>query len=117
MNVKIALITAIGCLIVGFIAGWIVTNWRLSASIAEEKAEQIQSNADHFRDATKKINDISSEYLRNAEPLKKQIAELKKELADEQKNNPVPADCRPDADRLRILKNAIAVANRAAAGQ
>ena len=44
MKVKTALITAVGCLIVGFIAGYIVTSWRLSASIAGEKAEVVQAN-------------------------------------------------------------------------
>lgn len=117
MNVKIALITAIGCLIAGFIAGWIVTNWRLSASIAEEKAEQIQSNADHFRDATKKINVEANQYVKKTYELKDEIDSLKKELAHAKKNHPIPADCRPDSDRLRILKDAVNAANRAAAGQ
>ena len=111
MNVKIALITAIGCLIVGFIAGWIVTNWRLSASIAEEKAEQIQSNADHFRDATKKINAEASQYSGNSGQLEKQIIELKKELSDAKKKHPLSAGCRIDADRLHILTKAVTAAN------
>ena len=85
----------------GLAIGWMVNGWRLSADSTTEKLSAVQSNADHFRDATKKINDSANEYLRNTEQLEKRIAELKKELAHAKKNHPVPADCRPDADRLR----------------
>lgn len=105
------------CLIAGFTAGWMVNGWRMSSSYQAEKAEVVQANADHFRDATKKVNDSANEYLRNTEQLERQIAELKKELAHAKKNRPVPADCRPDADRLRVLAEAVHTANRAAAGQ
>lgn len=105
-----------GYLIAGFAAGWIVNGWRLSSSYQAEKAEVVQANADHFRDATKKVNDSANEYLRNTEQLEKRIAELKKELADAKKNRPVPVECRPDPDRLRILADAVTAAN-AAAGQ
>ena len=102
------------CLIAGFTAGWLVNGWRMSSSYQAEKAEVVQANADHFRDATKKVNDSANEYLRNTEQLEKRIAELKKELAHAKKNRPVPADCRPDADRLRVLKDAVTAANTAA---
>lgn len=102
------------CLIVGFAAGWLVNGWRLSSSYMEEKAEVVQANADHFADVSKKVNDSANEYLRNTEQLEKRIAELKKELAHAKKNHPVPADCRPGADRLRILKDAVTAANTAA---
>ena len=107
------------CLIAvaAFTAGWIANGWRLSSSYQAEKAEVVQANADHFRDATKKVNDSANEYLRNTEQLEKRIAELKKELAHAKKNNPVPADCKPDPDRLRVLVEAVHTANRAAAGQ
>ena len=105
------------CLIAGFTAGWIVNGWRLSADSTTEKLSAVQSNADHFRDATKKVNDSANEYLRNTEQLEKRIAELKKELAHAKKNNPVPVECHPDPDRLRVLAEAVHTANRAAAGQ
>lgn len=98
----------------GFAAGWIVNGWRLSADSTTEKLSAVQAGADHFRDATKKINDSANEYLGNSEQLEKQIAELKKELAHAKKNRPVPADCRPDPDRLRVLKDAVTAANTAA---
>jgi alanyl-tRNA synthetase len=113
MNIKIATVTAIGCLITGFVAGCIVTDWRLSASAAKEKAEAVQANADYFRDATKKVNENATEHVKKSEQLKKQITELKKELAHVQKNRPVVDNCRPDADRLRVLQSAVDAANTA----
>lgn len=102
------------CLGVGFASGWLINSWRLSSSYQAEKAEAVQASADHFRDATKEINDSANEYLGNSEQLEKQIAELKKELVHAKKNYPVPVDCRPDADRLRVLKDAVTAANTAA---
>ena len=112
MNQK--LLIWIACLIAGFVAGWLVNGWRLSADSTTEKLSAVQAGADHFRDATKKINDSANEYLGNSEQLEKQIAELKKELAHAKKNRPVPADCHPDPDRLRILADAVTAANTAA---
>lgn len=110
-------ILIVACLIAAFTAGWMVNGWRLSSSYQAEKAEIVQVKADHFRDATKKVNDSANEYLRNTEQLEKQIAELKKELAHAKKNNPIPVECHPDPDRLRVLAEAVHTANRAAAGQ
>lgn len=114
MKVRVSI--ALVCLIAGFLAGCIVTNWRLSASYQQEKAEVVQANANHFADASKQINESAKDYIGKSEQLKKQIAELKKELAHAKKNHPVPADCHPGPDRLRVLKNAVTAAN-AAAGQ
>lgn len=111
---KDKLLVAVVCTIVGFLWGWMVNSWHLSSSYQAEKSEVVQSNADHFRDATKKVNEAATEHVRNTDELNKQIAELKKELAHAKKNRPVPADCRPDADRLRVLKDAITAANTAA---
>ena len=105
------------CLIAGFTAGWLVNGWRLSSSYQAEKAEVVQANADHFVDVSRKVNDSANEYLRNTEQLEKQIAELKKDLAHAKTNRPLPADCRPESDRLRVLAEAVHTANRAAAGQ
>ena len=104
------------CLIAvaAFTAGWMVNGWRMSADSTTEKLSAVQANADHFRGATKMVNDRANEYLRNTEQLEKRIAELKKELAHAKKNHPVPADCRPDVDRLRVLKDAVTAANTAA---
>ena len=115
-NMKQNIIIAV-CLIAGFTAGWIVNGWRLSADSTTEKLSAVQSNADHFRDATKMINEESNQYVRKTYELKKEIDTLQKELADAKKNRPLPVECRPDPDRLRVLAEAVHTANRAAAGQ
>ena len=98
----------------GFAAGWLFNGWRLSADSTTEKLSAVQSNADHFRDATKMVNETATEHIRNTDELNKQITELKKELAHAKNNRPLPADCRPDPDRLRVLKDAVTAANTAA---
>ena len=114
MNVWWKVGIALALMVLSFSAGWIVNGWRLSSAHQTEKAEAVQANADHFRDATKSINNSANEYLNNSGQMKTQIAVIKKELNDVQKTNPIPADCHPDADRLRIIKDAVTAANSAA---
>ena len=111
---KEKIINLVALFVVGFVAGWIANGWRLAADSTTEKLSAVQASADHFADASRKVNDRANEYLGNSEQLEKQIAELKKELAHAKKNRPVPADCRPDADRLRVLADAVTAANTAA---
>ena len=111
---KDKLLVAVVCTIVGFLWGWMANGWRLAADSTTEKLSAVQAGADHFRDTTKMVNETATEHVRNTDELNKQIAELKKELAHAKKNYPVPADCRPDPDRLRVLKDAVTAANTAA---
>lgn len=111
---KSKIIIAVVCLIIGFSAGWIVNGWRMSSSYQDEKAEVVQANADHFRDATKMINEAATEHVSKTYKLEEKIKELQKELADAKKNRPLPVKCRPDPDRLRVLKDAVTAANTAA---
>ena len=112
MNQK--LLVGIACLIIGFVAGWLFNGWRLSADSTTEKLSAVQAGADHFVDANKMINETAIEHVRNTDELNKQIAELKKELAHAKKNRPLPVDCKPDSDRLRVLADAVTAANTAA---
>lgn len=105
------------CLIAGFTAGWLVNGWRLAADSTTEKLSAVQANADHFVDVSKMVNEAATEHASKTYKLEEKIKELQKELADAKRNRPLPADCRPDADRLRVLADAVHTANRAAAGQ
>lgn len=104
------------CLIAGFAAGWLVNGWRLSADSTTEKLSAVQSNADHFADVSRKVNEAATEHVSKTYKLEEKIKELQKELADAKKNRPLPVECRPDSDRLRVLADAVHTANRAAAG-
>ena len=98
----------------GLAIGWIANGWRMSSSYQAEKAEVVQANADHFADVSRKVNTEANQYVKKTYELKNEIDSLKKELAHAKKNHPVPADCRPDPDRLRVLKDAVTAANTAA---
>ena len=111
---KEKIINLVALFVVGFVAGWIVNGWRLSADSTTEKLSAVQSNADHFRDATKMINEAATEHVSKTYKLEEKIKELQKELADAKKNRPLPVECRPDPDRLRVLKDAVTAANTAA---
>ena len=105
------------CLIAVFMAGWIANGWRMSSSYHAEKAEVVQAKADHFADVSRKVNEAATEHVSKTYKLEEKIRELQKELADAKKNSPLPVECRPDPDRLRVLAEAVHTANRAAAGQ
>lgn len=111
---KEKIINLVALFVVGFVAGWIANGWRLAADSTTEKLSAVQASADHFADVSRKVNETATEHVRNTDELNKQIAELKKELARAKKNRPVPADCRPDPDRLRVLKSAVTAANTTA---
>ena len=115
MNQK--LLIWIACLIAGFTAGWLVNGWRLSAASTTGKLSAVQANADHFVDVSKMVNEAATEHASKTYKLEEKIRELQKELADAKRNRPLPVECRPDPDRLRVLAEAVHTANRAAAGQ
>ena len=97
-----------------FGAGWIVNGWRMSADSTTEKLSAVQAEADHFRDVSRKVNEAAAEHVSKTYKLEEKIKELQKELADAKKNRPLPVECRLDADRLRVLKDAVTAANTAA---
>ena len=114
---KEKIINLVALFVVGFVAGWIVNGWRLSEKSTTEKLSAVQANADHFADVSRKVNEAATEHVSKTYKLEEKIRELQKELADAKKNRPLPVECRPDPDRLRVLKDAVHTANRAAAGQ
>ena len=111
---KEKIINLVALFVVGFAAGWIVNGWRLSADSTTEKLSAVQAGADHFADVSRKVNEAATEHVSKTYKLEEKIKELQKELAHAKKNRPVPADCRPDPDRLRVLKDAVTAANTAA---
>ena len=98
----------------GFAAGWLFHGWRLAADSTTEKLSAVQAGADHFRDVSRKVNEAAAEHVSKTYKLEEKIKELQKELADAKKNRPLPVECRPDPDRLRVLKDAVTAANTAA---
>lgn len=120
---KLAIAAAAGLAVavLGFGAGWTINGWRLGAELAGEKAARAQDQAAHAGAALATlqadaavIHQAATEYAGIKSTLAPKIAALTKEL----RNAPrLPADCRPDAVRVRNLDAAIDAANQAAAAR
>lgn len=107
----------IALLVVGFIGGALYKQRELNA-VRADYAEQVNLGLQANRELEKKLqtetNAIAVQYQSQKAVSDKTIESLKKELANAKKNHPLPADCRLDADRMRIIKAAVNHANNSA---
>ena len=105
---------AVALLIVGFISGALYKQRELNA-VRADYAEQVnlglQANRELERRLQSEVNSVAVQYQSQKSASDKTIESLKKELANAKKNHPLPADCRLDADRMRIIKAAVDSAN------
>jgi hypothetical protein len=102
-------------------ASWTVQSWRYDARIASLERDQQKGRADANADALSRlqadVNTVSEAATRAAAvapQLTAQVGNLTKALKNA---TPLPAGCRPDADRVRHLTTAVRAANDSAAGQ
>lgn len=100
--------------VLAFGAGWMANGWRLTSTFQKEKAKAVQEASDRYTEATQRLHDAAVEHVNMVTELEMKIDALKKDLANAKKKRPLPADCRPDDDRLRVLKSAVAAANATA---
>ena len=114
---KIKWTSIAGSILLAFFAGWKVNEWLINGRIETEKREQVESNYRALKTNTEQVNNVATGHVIEASKLEKRTGELKKELKNVQTNNPLPAGCRIDADRLHILTKAVRSANEAASGQ
>lgn len=115
-----ALAAAAGGMVAGLLVG-LGQEWRLGVQIADCQFQQAQAKADaataSLSQLTNDVQNIAVAARRaseTAEQLPMQIGVISKALKDAK---PLPTGCRPDADRVRNLNDAVRAANRAAAGQ
>jgi len=113
-------LAAVGAALVGLLlagaAGWIANGWRHDAEIAELRRAQTEYRAtlteaalaDVQADAAV-IRQAATEFAGIQSTLAPKMAALTKELRNAK---PLPAGCRPDADRVRNLDAAIDAANQ-----
>ena len=104
----------IACVIVGFLSGCTYKQRdldRLKADYAEQVQAGLQANRDLERRMADSTHAIATEYQTQKAADDRTIEQLRKELKNAQKNHPLPAGCRLDADRLRIIKTAVDTAN------
>lgn len=104
----------ISCVIAGFLGGCSYKQRELNR-IKEDYAEQVQAGLQANRDLEQRMADsthaIATEYQAQKAQSDKTIEQLKMELANAKKSNPMPAVCRLDDDRMRIIKAAVNHAN------
>lgn len=105
-----------------FVAGWVAQGWRASAAASEVKAEAAKAVAtsasqalDQFIERANQMADAASQAQAGATAIASTAAKIRKDVANVKA--PLPADCRPDAERLRNRNAAIEAYNRAATGQ
>jgi hypothetical protein len=108
-------------LVLGFGSGWQVNGWRLGAEIADlkgdyanEKKDQAESALVDFKEESKKIRAAADDFMAVQSSLDKKVNDIRKDLKHVQATSPLPADCLPDAGRMRILEDAVKAAREAA---
>lgn len=121
MKSSVLTIVAVGLLALAFAAGWAVNGWRAAAQIAELRLERAESAAlgaqkvlDDIEAATRKINASAASYAGARATLTASLKQITKDL---QSAKPLPADCAPDSERVRLLGAAVDAAKQAAAAR
>lgn len=115
---------AIGAMLLAagvFAAGWAANGWRKDADIAELTAARAQADLasanqaiGDLRAAGATIREKADEFAGIQTTLGAKLDAIRKDL----KNAPkLPADCRPDADRVRLMSDAVDAAKQAAAAR
>ncbi|WP_455154493.1 hypothetical protein [Cupriavidus campinensis] len=104
-----------------FAAGWAANGWRKDAEIAELTAARAQADLTSanqaigdLRTASTTIREKADEFAGIQITLGAKLDAIRKDL----KNAPkLPADCRPDAGRVRLMSDAVDAAKQAAAAR
>lgn len=98
---------------------WQVQAWRADARVAvlqkgvsDNAATQARAALDDLTAAAANINKAAAAAQADNKALAVQLAAIRKDLKNAK---PLPADCKPDADRLRSLTRAVEASNAAAA--
>ncbi len=87
----------------------------LAVQLADSKAQTVSVAASliQLQGFISKMDAAGGDYSAALAQINADFAALKKEFANATLK-PLPADCRPDAGRLRVLTNAVAAANKGA---
>jgi hypothetical protein len=113
---------AVLLLLAGASTGWVVNGWRMSAALAEarearavDSAESARSALADFAEGASKVRAMADSYNSERTALVGKLDQLSKDFKSYAKDKPLPADCRPDAGRVRSLSEAVAAAKQATA--
>lgn len=104
-----------------FGAGWTAQGWRKDAEIADMKAIASDARAELAEQAAAELQSAAVAMRASADDVRRSSTALKDNMAaitKGLKNAPaLPADCKPDAVRVRGLREAYDTAKRSASGQ
>lgn len=89
----------------------------LNIKIAEKKANDATASLKQFQTFISKIQLAAIDFGENQDALFAKLDRLHADFLKASNLKPLPADCRPDPDRLRILSASVAAANAAASGR
>lgn len=102
--------------------GWAINGWRLNNKLSDLKLEHAQAETVAHRQALEDlvsaslaVKQAADEYTSVEVATSRKIDLLRKEVGQYAKEKPLPADCRPDAVRVRKLSDSIDAANEAIA--
>lgn len=86
-----------------------------TVQLADSKAQtaSVTASLSQLQDFIAKMNAAGSDYTAALAKINADFAAIKREFVNATLK-PLPADCRPDAGRLRVLTDAIAAANKGA---
>ena len=112
-------ITALMAATLSATTAWQVQAWRFDTRIAvlekgvsDSVATQARAALDDLAAAAANINKAAAAAQADNKALAVQLANFRKDLKNAK---PLPADCKPDADRLRSLTRAVEATNAATA--
>lgn len=100
----------------GFYAGYrwqegAIANLKLADS--QEQTANIKASLVQLQDFIGTMHAADTDYGTKLDAINAQFAFLNTELSHAT-HTPLPADCKPDADRLRVLSDAVSAANQSA---
>jgi hypothetical protein len=113
-SIAVKIAAAVVLLLVGIGIGFQVQGWRKDAEISQLGSKQSNAALEDLKTASKAIKDQAAGFQLDTADLKTQMGALRKEFKNVR---PLPAGCKPDADRLRNLQQAVSTTNKAIAGQ
>lgn len=96
--------------------GYQTTIAEMRVTEAQTQTTSIQLSLEHLQKFISTMDSANTDYQASTQLLLTRLDGLQKEFHNATKASPLPADCRPDAERLRLLTSAVAAANDSSPG-
>jgi hypothetical protein len=114
---------AVVAVAIGFGTGWMVNGWRLESNLAvvqkdaaESRANSANAALDQLAGRLDSMNTATTAAQLDVSTLSAKMDLLRKEQKNAFAKTPLDPGCKPDADRLLNLRDAVGAANAAIKG-